>query len=113
VRARFFCEGGKSIAIDSKINYLTKINYHVRERSGRPKGDVGISVNLPSWLELRVPMITDDIREFGTRHHVWSTGSELGEVYSPCVNKLYDLRGLFFVTCCLFVVFVCPVDSSD
>jgi hypothetical protein len=85
----------------------------VRARSGRPKGDVGISVNLPSWLELRVPMITDEIREFGTRHHVWSTGSELGEVYCPCVNKLYDLRGLFFVTCCLFVVSVCPVDSSD
>jgi hypothetical protein len=48
-------------AIDSKINYLTEINYHVRERSGRPNGDVGISMNLPSWLELRVSMITNDI----------------------------------------------------
>jgi hypothetical protein len=46
------------------------------------------TVNLPSWLELRVPMITDDIREFGTRYHVWSTGSELVEVYSPCVNNM-------------------------
>jgi hypothetical protein len=35
-----FCEGGKSIAIDSKFNYLTKINYHVRTCSGRPKNDV-------------------------------------------------------------------------
>jgi hypothetical protein len=27
--------------IDQKINYLTKINYHVRARPGRPKDDVG------------------------------------------------------------------------
>jgi hypothetical protein len=53
---------GKNVdGTDSKIYYLTKINYRVRARSGRPKGDVGISVNLPSWLELRVPMITVDI----------------------------------------------------
>jgi hypothetical protein len=34
-----FGEGGESIAIDPNINYLTKINYHVRARSGRPKND--------------------------------------------------------------------------
>jgi hypothetical protein len=28
-------------AIDSKNNYLTKINYRVRARSERPKDDVG------------------------------------------------------------------------
>jgi hypothetical protein len=56
--------------IDSKMNYLTKIKYQVRARHGRPKDDVGISVNLQSWLESGVPMIVDDIREFGTRHHV-------------------------------------------
>jgi hypothetical protein len=61
VRSRFFCEGGKSITIDSKINYLTNMKYHVSVRSGRLKDDVGILVNLPSWLELGVPMITDDI----------------------------------------------------
>jgi hypothetical protein len=30
-----FSVGGKSIAIDSKINYRTKISYRVRARSGR------------------------------------------------------------------------------
>jgi hypothetical protein len=35
-----FSEGGKSIAIDSKINYRTKINYRVHARSGRPKDEV-------------------------------------------------------------------------
>jgi hypothetical protein len=58
-------------------------------------------------------MITDDIQGFGTRHHVWSTWSELGEVYYPCAKKLYDLRGLFFITCCLFVASVCSVDLLD
>jgi hypothetical protein len=56
--------------MDSKINYLTKITYHVRGRSGRPKNDLGIPVNLSSWLELRVRMIAYDIHELGTRHHV-------------------------------------------
>jgi hypothetical protein len=28
-------------SIDSKFNYLTKINYRVRARSGRPKDDAG------------------------------------------------------------------------
>jgi hypothetical protein len=40
-----FCEGGESIAIDPKINYLTKINYHVRARSGRPKNDGSVPRN--------------------------------------------------------------------
>jgi hypothetical protein len=35
-----FSEGGKSIAIVSKINYRTKINYRVRARSGRSKDKV-------------------------------------------------------------------------
>jgi hypothetical protein len=33
-------EGGKSIAIDSKNNYRTKIDYRVRARSGRPEDKV-------------------------------------------------------------------------
>jgi hypothetical protein len=35
-----FSEGGKSIAIDSKINYHTKIKYRVRARFGRPEDEV-------------------------------------------------------------------------
>ena len=31
--------------IDSKINYLTKINYLVRARSGRPKDDGSVPRN--------------------------------------------------------------------
>jgi hypothetical protein len=57
--------------IDSKINYFTKINHHLRARSGRPKDDVGIPLNLSSLLELRVPMITDEIlARAWARHHV-------------------------------------------
>jgi hypothetical protein len=52
-------------SINSKFNYLTRINYRVRTRSGRPKDGVGITVNLSSWLELRVPLITSDIHELG------------------------------------------------
>jgi hypothetical protein len=64
------CEGGKSIAIDSKINYLTKKNYRVRKHSGRLKNDVGVPVNLPSCPELKASMITDDIHELGGWYHV-------------------------------------------
>jgi hypothetical protein len=67
-----FCGGGESIAIDPKFNYLTKINYHVRARSGRPKNDGSIPRNLSSWLELSVSMISSDIHELKTRHHMWS-----------------------------------------
>jgi hypothetical protein len=35
-----FSEGGKSIAIDSKINYRTRIKYRVHARSGRPEDEV-------------------------------------------------------------------------
>jgi hypothetical protein len=35
-----FSEGGKSIAVDSNINYRTKINYRVRARSERPEDEV-------------------------------------------------------------------------
>jgi hypothetical protein len=31
--------------IDPNINYLTKINYHVRARSGRPKNDDSVPRN--------------------------------------------------------------------
>ena len=77
-----FCEGGKSIAIDSKINYLTKINYHVRARSGRPRNDGSVPRNLSSWLELSVSMISNDIHELKTRHHVWSVRTLAGRDYS-------------------------------
>jgi hypothetical protein len=59
-------------AIDSNINYLTKINYRVRAHYGRPKNDVGVPVNLPSCPELRTSMITDDIHGLGVWYHVWS-----------------------------------------
>jgi hypothetical protein len=67
----------KILAIDSKTIYLTKINYCMRARSGRPKDDVGMPVNLSSWLELRVTMITDNIHELGLDiTPVWSRGRD-------------------------------------
>jgi hypothetical protein len=69
--------------IDSKINYLTKINYRMRALSGRPKDDVEITVNLSSWLKLRVPMITDDIHELGLGITCGRHGLETEKMYSP------------------------------
>jgi hypothetical protein len=87
--------------IDSKINYLTKINYRMRARSGRPKDDVGMPV-LSSWLELRVPMITDDIHELGFditcgRHGLKTEGS----------IPLFRINDMWFgvvILCCLLFV---------
>jgi hypothetical protein len=54
------CEGGKSIAMHSKINYLTKINYRVRAHLRRPRNDVGYTRSTGELVELsRVKSFND------------------------------------------------------
>jgi hypothetical protein len=106
-----FCKEGKSIAIDSKINYLTRIKYRMRARSRRPKDDVGISVNLASWLELKVPMIIDDIHKLGLGIRCGRHGLETEGCIPLCnINGVvwsgYSLLALACLTY-LFVLWAC------
>jgi hypothetical protein len=107
-----FCEGGKSIAIESKIIYLTRRYYCMRARSGRPKDDVGMPVNLSSWLELRLTMITDDIHELGLDITCGRHGLENEGCIPLCNINGVVWSGYSLIVSCLFVVYVCFVDSS-
>jgi hypothetical protein len=95
--------------VDSKIIYLTECNHCMRARSGRPKDDVGMTVNLWSWLELRV---TDDIHELGLDIMCGRYGLETEGCISLCNINGVVWSGYSLIVSCLFVVSVCSVDSS-
>jgi hypothetical protein len=82
-----FCEGGKSIAIDSKINYLTKINYRMHACSGRPK----MMLDISELVELAE---VNDFNDCQRHSRAWTSASRAVDMdlrpenIFPCVNEM-------------------------